>query len=92
MWRHSGLFKLTPVCKCGKRKIILIFQNAGGELPTATEKKRAQGLSLLALRVLSHLQWNLEALEEKYVHSLTISSVVFALLRSLVFSTCIGLD
>lgn len=38
--------------------------NTGGELPTATEKKRAQGLCLLALRVLSHLQWNLEALEE----------------------------
>ena len=46
---------------------IFIFQNTGGELPTATEKKRTQGLCLLALRVLSHLQWNLEALEEKYV-------------------------
>ena len=71
---------------------ILIFQNTGGELPTATEKKRAQGLCLLALRVLSHLQWNLEALEEKYVKLNHFFSCFHAILHSSVYSMCLGLD
>ena len=42
-----------------------MFQNATSETPPS-DNKRAQRLCYLALRVATHLQWNLEIFEEKY--------------------------
>ena len=48
-----------------KGSFVLLFQNAGAEASPVNENKIPRDLCNLALRITSHLKWNLEILEEK---------------------------
>ena len=51
---------------CFKGGFVQLFQTAASEAVPANENKRTQRLCDLALRIASHLKWNLEILEERY--------------------------